>query len=65
MALIILRVVNDINEKLHVNAVAMQMQVGMSEDFNAIIDLLTRKMATLVKMIKVSPLPGLMFLQNT
>jgi elongation factor G len=41
-----LRVVNDINQKLHVNAVPAQMQVGYSENFSAIIDLLTRKMAT-------------------
>lgn len=41
-----LRVVKDINEKLHVNAVAMQMQIGMSEEFSGIVDLLTRKMAT-------------------
>ncbi|OQA36229.1 MAG: Elongation factor G [Candidatus Dependentiae bacterium ADurb.Bin331] len=41
-----LRVVNDINQKLHVNAVPAQMQVGLSDDFNGIIDLLTRKMAT-------------------
>ncbi|HEX2977783.1 MAG TPA: elongation factor G [Candidatus Babeliales bacterium] len=41
-----LRVVNDINEKLHVNAVPAQMQVGFSENLSGIIDLLTRKMAT-------------------
>lgn len=41
-----LRVVDDINTKLGANAVAMQMQVGMSEDFYGIIDLLTRQMAT-------------------
>lgn len=38
--------VDDINEKLHANAVAMQLPVGQSEEFSAIIDLLTRKMAT-------------------
>ena len=43
---IILRVVNDINEKLRANAVAMQIPVGQSEDFNGIIDVLTDKMAT-------------------
>lgn len=41
-----LRVVDDINKKLHANAVAMQLQVGMADEFNGIIDLLTRKMAT-------------------
>ncbi|BDC34314.1 elongation factor G [Candidatus Dependentiae bacterium Noda2021] len=41
-----LRVVDDINTKLGANAVAMQIQVGASEDFTGIIDLLTRKMAT-------------------
>lgn len=40
-----LRVVQNIKEKLGANVVAMQMQVGMSEDFTSIIDLLTRKMA--------------------
>lgn len=40
------RVVQDVNTKLHANAVAMQMQVGMSEELEGIIDLLTRKMAT-------------------
>lgn len=41
-----LRVVNDINQKLHVNAVPAQIQVGYSEDLSGIIDLLTRKLAT-------------------
>lgn len=41
-----LRVVEDIRQKLNVNAVPAQMQVGMSEDLYGIIDLLTRKMAT-------------------
>lgn len=41
-----LRVVEDINNKLNANAVAMQMQVGYSDEFNGIIDLLTMKMAT-------------------
>src|SRR5436190_1719373 len=39
-------VVNDVNEKLAARAVAMQLPVGESEDFSAIIDLLTMKMAT-------------------
>lgn len=39
-------VINDMNNKLHVNAIAMQIPVGQSEDFSAIIDVLTRKMAT-------------------
>ena len=39
------RTVQNIRAKLGANAVAMQMQVGMSEDFESIIDLLTRKMA--------------------
>ncbi len=41
-----LRVVNDVNTKLHANAVAMQLQVGQSEELKSIIDLLTRRMAT-------------------
>lgn len=41
-----LKVVDDVNKRLHANAVAMQLQVGMSESFNGVIDLLTRKMAT-------------------
>lgn len=40
------KVLNDVNAKLNANAVAMQMPVGQSEDFVAIIDLLERKMAT-------------------
>lgn len=40
------RVVADINDKLRANAVVMQMQVGYSENFVGIIDLITRKMAT-------------------
>jgi len=40
------KVVRDINAKLHGNAVAMQLPVGSSEDFNGIIDLLSEKMAT-------------------
>jgi len=38
-----LRVVQNIKAKLGANVVAMQMQVGMSENFESIIDLLTRK----------------------
>jgi elongation factor G len=41
-----LRVVNDVNARLRANAVAMQLQVGKSEEFNGIIDLLSRRMAT-------------------
>jgi elongation factor G len=41
-----LRVVKDINEKLNVNAVPVQLAVGEAENFSGIIDLLTRKMAT-------------------
>jgi elongation factor G len=41
-----LKVVNDINDKLRANALPMQIQIGYSEDFNALIDVLTRKMAT-------------------
>lgn len=40
-----LRVVKDINNKLGANAVAMQLQVGYSDEFEGIIDLLTMKMA--------------------
>jgi len=40
------KVVDIINNKLHANAVAMQIQIGESEHFVSIIDLLTRKMAT-------------------
>lgn len=39
-------VIADVNNKLKGNAVAMQLPIGASEDFNAIIDLLTMKMAT-------------------
>jgi len=38
--------VNDVNEKLGANAVAMQLPVGASEDFRGIIDVLTKKMLT-------------------
>ncbi len=41
-----LRVVKDINIKLGANAVAMQLQVGYSDQFTSIIDLLTMKMAS-------------------
>lgn len=40
------RVVDDVNKKLNARAVAMQIPVGMSEEFKAIIDVLTGKMAT-------------------
>ena len=39
------RVIDDINSKLRVNAVAMQLPVGQSEEFSGIIDLLTRRLA--------------------
>ena len=38
-------VIKQINEKLRGNAVAMQIPVGKSEDFSAIIDVLTERMA--------------------
>jgi elongation factor G len=40
------RVLDDIRKKLNVNVVQMQMQVGKSEEFYGLIDLLTQKMAT-------------------
>lgn len=40
------RVVEDVNKKLNARAVAMQIPVGQSEEFKAIIDVLTGKMAT-------------------
>lgn len=40
------RVISDVNTKLKANAVAMQVQVGYSEDFTGIIDVLLGKMAT-------------------
>ncbi len=40
------KVVNDINDKLRANALPMQIPIGASEDFSALIDVLTRKMAT-------------------
>jgi len=40
------RVVDDINQKFHANAIAMQVPVGAEENFKGIIDVLTRKMAT-------------------
>jgi elongation factor G len=39
------KVVADIRNKLNANAVAMQIAVGVSEDFNGIIDVLTAKLA--------------------
>ncbi len=40
------KVIAAVNEKLHANAVCMQIPVGAEENFRGIIDLLTRKMAT-------------------
>ena len=40
------RVIDDVNKKLKANAVPMQIQVGYSEDFTAIIDVLTKKLVT-------------------
>src|SRR5580704_14950050 len=40
------KVVADIRNKLGANAVAMQIAVGVSEDFNGIIDVLTGQLAT-------------------
>ncbi|MGE0206618.1 MAG: elongation factor G [Candidatus Babeliales bacterium] len=40
------RVVDDVNNKLGVNAIPMQIQVGKSDEFSGIIDVLTKKMAT-------------------
>lgn len=40
------KVVKDVNEKLSGKALPMQLPVGVADDFNGIIDLLTRKMAT-------------------
>ncbi len=40
------RVVNDVNTKLKANGLAMQIPVGASDEFRAIIDVLTGKMAT-------------------
>lgn len=40
------RVINDINTKLHANAIAMQIPVGYSEDLTGIIDVLTKKYIT-------------------
>lgn len=39
------KVVQDINKRLHARALPMQIQVGYSENFTGIIDVLTRKMA--------------------
>jgi elongation factor G len=39
------KVLKSINEKLHANAVAMQIPVGSEDNFKGIIDLLTQKMA--------------------
>ena len=40
------KVVADIKNKLNANAVAMQIAIGISEDFHGIIDVLTSKLAT-------------------
>jgi len=40
------KVVNDVTTKLGANVVAMQVPVGISEDFHGIIDVLTNRMAT-------------------
>ncbi|MEX0940002.1 MAG: elongation factor G [Candidatus Babeliales bacterium] len=40
------KAIEDINKKLHANAIAMQIPVGTSEELSGIIDLLERKMAT-------------------
>ena len=39
-------VIDDVNKKLNANAVAMQIPVGLAEDFRGLIDILTGKMAT-------------------
>ena len=40
------RVIDDVNNKLKANAVPMQVQVGLAEDFTSIIDVLGNKMAS-------------------
>ncbi|MBA3751966.1 elongation factor G [Candidatus Dependentiae bacterium] len=40
------KVIADVNNKLHANALAMQLPLGASDEFYGIIDLLTRKLAT-------------------
>lgn len=40
------KVIETVNQKLHGNALLMQIPVGVSEDFKGIIDLLTERMAT-------------------
>lgn len=40
------KVIDDINKRLRGNALAMQIPVGQSENFSAIIDVLTNRMAT-------------------
>lgn len=40
------KVLEDIETKMKANVIAMQMPIGQSEDFVAIVDLLTRKMAS-------------------
>lgn len=41
-----LKVLNDVNSKLNGNTVAMQLPVGVADEFSGIIDLLTMKLAT-------------------
>ena len=48
------KVIKDINSKLNAQALAMQIPVGMSDEFRAIIDLLSRKMATFTESDKGS-----------
>jgi elongation factor G len=57
------KVITDINNKLGGNAIAMQLPVGVSDEFYGVIDLLTRQMATfstddLGATISWSPVPA-------
>ena len=63
MALIILKLLNDVNEKLHANAVAMQIPVGFQKILTALSMCLLDKMATF-EGERVSMLNGMMFLLN-
>ncbi len=40
------KVIKDVNDKLDANAIAMQIPMGQAENFNGLIDILTRKAAT-------------------
>ena len=40
------KVISDVNRKLHANAIAMQLPLGAADEFYAIVDLLTRKVAS-------------------